>query len=58
MPYNYSTRKRKGRKVWCMTNKRTGKTYCYKSMAARKKGARMHEAYKHGWKPTGKAKKK
>jgi len=41
-----------------MTNKNTGKTYCYKSATAREKGKRMHEAYKKGWKPTGKTKKR
>jgi len=30
-----------------MTSKQTGKTYCYKSSAARKKGMRMHEIFKH-----------
>lgn len=57
MPYRLNTKKRDGKKVYCMTNKNTGKTYCYKSVTARKEGMRMHEAYKHGWKPTGKAKK-
>lgn len=38
-----------------MTSKDTGKTYCYSSLTARKKGQRMHEAFKHGWVPTGKA---
>jgi len=54
MPYDFF---RKGGK-YCMQSKDTGKTYCYKSSAARKKGMKMHEAFKHGWKPTGKAAKK
>ena len=58
MPYKLSTRKVKGKTKSCMTNKNTGKTYCYSSAKARKKGMMMHEAFKHGWKPTGKAKKK
>ena len=41
-----------------MTSKNTGKTYCYKSVAARKKGMKMHEAFSHNWKLTGKARKK
>ena len=57
MPYSLSTTTAKGKKKWCMTNKATGKRYCYSSATARKKGMRMHEAFKHGWKPTGKAKK-
>ena len=43
MPYTYS---RQGGK-YCMTNKTTGKMYCYKSSADRKKGAKMHEMFKH-----------
>jgi len=54
MPYDFS---RRGGK-YCMTSKDTGKTYCYSSSAARKKGMKMHHAFKHGWKPTGKAAKK
>jgi len=48
----YKLRKSKGK--FCMTNKNTGKTYCYKSAAARKKGMRMHEAFSHGFKMTKK----
>ena len=55
MPYDLFTKKREGGTVYCMTSKDTGKTYCYKSKADREKGMRMHEAFKHGWKPTGKA---
>ena len=47
MPYNLSTRTVKGKKKWCMTSKDTGKTYCYDSAAARAKGMRMHEMFKH-----------
>jgi hypothetical protein len=56
MPYALSTKKIKGKKKWCMTNKNTGKTYCYKSKTVREKGMKMHEAFSHNWKPTGKAK--
>ena len=58
MPYTTRTKMRNGKKVYCMTSSDTGKTYCYKSMAAMKKGQKMHEAFKHGFKPTGKAKKR
>lgn len=50
MPYTYSTQKKEGKKKYCMTSKRTGKTYCYDSPAARRKGAQMHEAFAHGMK--------
>jgi hypothetical protein len=48
----------KDKKGYAMTSLDTGKTYHYKTAAARKKGMKMHEAYKSGWKPTGKAKKR
>jgi len=38
-----------------MENTDTGKSYCYDSETAREKGMRMHEAFKHGWKPTRKS---
>jgi len=47
MPYTLSTRTVKGVKKWCMTSKDTGKTYCYKSPAARKKAMGIHEMFKH-----------
>ena len=47
MPYQLSTKTVKGKKKWCMTSKNTGKTYCYNSAAARAKGMRIHEMYKH-----------
>jgi len=47
MPYRLSTKKVKGKKKFCMTNKNTGKSYCYTSAAARKKGMRIHEMFKH-----------
>lgn len=57
MPYTLSTRKGKGGGgLFCMTSSKTGKTYCYKSDAERKKAMQIHEAFSHGWKPTGKAK--
>lgn len=56
MPYEKFTRVIKGAKKWCMKSLDSGKTYCYKSKADRDKGMQMHEAFKHGWKPTGKAK--
>ena len=52
MPYKLSTKTVKGKKKWCMTSKDTGKTYCYDSTAARAKGMKMHEMFKHGFKPT------
>lgn len=54
MPYDFFTKKREGKEVYCMTSKRTGKTYCYKSKADRKEGMRLHEAYSHGFKMTNK----
>ena len=57
MPYKLSKLK-KGKKKYVMKSLETGKTYHYSTAAARKKAMRMHEAFKHGWKPTGKAKKK
>ena len=56
MPYDLFTKEKEGKKLFCMKNKSTGKTYCYKSKADREKGQKMHEAFRHGWKPTGKAK--
>lgn len=52
MPYLLSTRVKEGKRKYCMTSKDSGKTYCYDSPEARKKGMRMHEAFKHGFKPT------
>lgn len=52
MPYNFSTRIKQGKKKFCMTSRDTGKTYCYDSEEERKKGAHLHEAFKHGFKPT------
>jgi len=57
MPYILSTKKVEGKKKWCMTNKSTGKTYCYDSDKDRAKGMKMHHAFAGGWKPTGKAKR-
>lgn len=54
MPYDLFKRGKK----FCMRSRDTGKSYCYDSAAARAKGMRMHEAFKHGWKPTGKARPK
>jgi len=56
MPYDLFTKKVKGKKKYCMTSKDSGKTYCSNSAAARKKMMKLHEAFKTGWKPTGKAK--
>ena len=50
MPYKLL--KRKGK--FCMKNKETGKVYCYKTAAARKRGMRIHEAFAHGFKKTKK----
>jgi len=52
MPYILSERKGK----YCMTNKNTGKSYCYDSAGAREKGMKMHEAFSHGFKLIGKVK--
>ena len=54
MPYTYLIQTKEGRKKYCMTNKSTGKTYCYDSPEAREKGAKMHEAFTHGFRPTRK----
>ena len=45
MPYNYSTKKVDGKTKYCMTSKKTGKTYCYDSLAKRRKGERLHEYF-------------
>lgn len=58
MPYRLGTCEKDGKHKYCMTNKDTGKTYCYDSPAERTKGIRMHEAFKHGWVPTGAAKER
>ena len=47
MPYTLSTKTVKGKKKWCMKSKDTGKSYCYDSPAARAKGMKMHEMFKH-----------
>ena len=47
MPYTLSTRIVKGKKKYCMTAKRTGKTYCYDSLNARRMGIKMHMRYAH-----------
>lgn len=52
MPYNFSVRMKQGKKKFCMTSRNTGKTYCYDSEEKRKEGARIHEAFSHGFKPT------
>jgi len=57
IPYKLSKLK-KGKKKYAMKSLETGKTYHYSTAAARKKAMRLHHAFKHGWKPTGKAKKK
>ena len=57
MPYTLSSPTIKGKKKYCMTNKETGKRYCYDSPEARSNGMQMHEAYAGGWKPNRKKKK-
>jgi len=47
MPYTYSTQTKEGRKKFCMTSKKTGKTYCYDSPEARERGAKTHEMFAH-----------
>ena len=54
MPYKLSEKKGK----YCMTNVESGKTYCYDSKKERTEGMRMHEAFAHGFRPTGKHKEK
>lgn len=57
MPYKLSKLKT-GKKKYAMKSLRTGKTYHYSTAAARKKAMKIHHAFAHGWKPTGKAKRK
>lgn len=47
MPYNFSTKIKNGKKLFCMTSKETKRTYCFKSLSARKKGEKMHEMFKN-----------
>ncbi len=47
MPYDNFTRKKGGKTFYCMKNKNTGKTYCYKSKSDRERGVRVHEMFKH-----------
>ena len=56
MPYKLFHTIREGKKKFCMTSSDTGKSYCYSSEEARKKGQKMHEAFKHGFKMTKKGK--
>lgn len=46
MPYRLSKLK-KGKKKYAMTSLDTGKTYHYGTAAARKKGMKIHEMFKH-----------
>ena len=54
MPYRNFTKQVGGKTKYCMEAIRTGKTYCYDSPETRKKGAKMHEMFAHGFKPTRK----
>jgi hypothetical protein len=56
MPYKKSKLK-KGKRRYAMKSLRTGKTYHYKTAAARKKGMKMHHAFAHGFKMTKKRKR-
>jgi len=47
IPYTNFTKKVEGKTKYCMTAIKTGRTYCYNSAEARKRGARMHEIYAH-----------
>jgi len=47
MPYSRFSKIRKGKKVYCLKNIRTGKVYCSTTKAKREKTARLHEIYKH-----------
>lgn len=53
----YKTRKLKGGKLR-VTSKDTGKARTFGSKAKFKRYSRVAEAVKHGWKPTGKRKRK
>ena len=54
MPYRNFTKQVGGKTKYCMEAIRTGKTYCYDSSEAREKGARTHEMFAHGFRPTKK----
>ena len=54
MPYRNFTKQIEGKTKYCMEAIRTGKTYCYDSPEAREKGARTHEMFAHGFRPTRK----
>ena len=54
MPYRNFTKQVGGKTKYCMEAIRTGKTYCYDSSEAREKGARTHEMFAHGFRPTRK----
>lgn len=60
MPYEKFTKiiheKGKKKKKWCIRNKETGNVTCFDSPEKRKTGIKMHQAFEHGWKPTGKGK--
>jgi len=57
MPYQNFSEIVKGKRKYCMRNKRTGKEYCYDSAKEREEGKRIHEAFVHGFKPTRKKRK-
>ena len=58
IPYRLFTKYRVGRKVYCARNIRTGKSFCSSSPAKRKKAMRLREAFRRGWNPTGRARRK
>jgi len=45
MPYTLSIKQRGTKNVYCMTSKKTGKTYCYNSPSERLKGMQQHEMF-------------
>jgi len=57
MPYQDFSKTVKGKRKYCMRNKKTGKEYCYDSAKEREEGKRIHEAFVHGFKPTRKKRK-
>ncbi len=47
MPYRKFVQNIKGKKKYCLENKRTGKVTCYGSDKKRVKGARIREFFTH-----------
>ena len=45
MPYNLSIKYVGNKSKYCMTSKKTGKTYCYDSKEKKLKGMQQHEMF-------------